>query len=500
MSALTQKRGWMFAALAALGLVGLGVGVGVAQRGEPASPPIDEQALQHAEALSTSFRSVAKSASPSIVSIVTITKGQAIEQVQFPFDDNSPFKRFFEDDPQLKKFFEDRQFQQPRKSPSKQGMGSGFVIDEKGVILTNSHVVKGADEVKIRFSDGREFLATDIKTDPRADVAIVRFEAPKGLKAIPLGDSAQMEVGDWVLAIGSPFGLDTTVTSGIISAKGRVPGINQREDYLQTDAAINPGNSGGPLLNLRGEVIGINTAISSRGGGNDGIGFAIPINMAKWVAKQLIENGEVQRGFLGVLIQDLNGPLAKQLDITTTNGALVQEVLKDSPAAKAGLKPGDVVMKLNGNNVSSPKTLQDAVEKLAIGQKYELVILRDGKEQALGVTIEKMPTGDLRASTSQHESSNSRFDQLGLDGQELTSDLQKQLNLENAKGVLISKVQSDSLADKAGLKVGDVIEKVGRTKVQTKADLEKAINRIPKDEGVLLLVHNKNGSRFVVLP
>jgi serine protease Do len=495
MKAFTANRGWFYAVVASLCIVG--AALAVAQRGQ--SVPMDEKAIQHAEAISVSFRNVAKSASPSIVSIVTMTKGHSIEQAQFGFDDNSPFRQFFENDPQLKRFFDRREFSTPRQTPQQRGMGSGFVIDESGIIMTNSHVVKGADEVKVRLSDGREFIASDIKTDARTDVAILRIKAPKGLKAIPLGDSNSMEVGDWVLAIGSPFGLDTTVTSGIISAKGRVPGINQREDYLQTDAAINPGNSGGPLLNLRGEVIGINTAISSRGGGNDGVGFAIPINMAKWVADQLIEKGEVQRGYLGVMIQDLNGPLAQKLNVTADAGALVAQVLADAPAAKAGLKPGDVVMQLDGHQVNSSKSLQDAVEKLEVGKAYDLQILRNGEKQTLSVTIEKMPADEQLAQATQSDSSESSDDNLGLNVQELTSALRSKLNLPNVEGVVVSKVESGSPADNAGLKAGDVIEKVGNTKVATADEFKTAIENSKLEDGILLLVHSNGGSRFVVL-
>lgn len=495
MKALSANRSWLFALL--VSLCSVGVAVGVAQRGEPVD--VNDKAVAQAEALSLSFRTVANAASPSIVSIETLTQGKEIEQAQLPFDDDSPFKQFFENDPQLKRFFERREYSTPRQSPQQRGMGSGFVIDESGIILTNNHVVKGADEVKVRFSDGREFVATDIKTDPRADVAILHIDAPKGLKAIPLGDSSQMEVGDWVLAIGSPFGLDTTVTAGIISAKGRVPGINQREDYLQTDAAINPGNSGGPLLNLRGEVIGINTAISSRGGGNDGVGFAIPINMAKWVADQLIKNGEVKRGYLGVMIQDLNTPLAKKLNVHSDGGALVAQVLSDSPAAKAGLKPGDVVLKLSGHAVNSSKSLQDAVEKLEIGKAYDLEILRNGDKQTLSVTIEQMPAVDSVAGATQSDSSENHFDNLGLNVQELTDALRKKLDVGNVEGVVVSNVQDGSPADKAGLKAGDVIEKVGQTKVTTPDEFKAAVENSKLEDGILLLVHSDGGSRFVVL-
>ncbi len=506
MKALSAHRSWLFAMVASVTLVGVAAGLAQNHQHDSAPIPADTPGIKEAQALSMSFRAVAKIASPSIVSIETVTNGKVIEQANLPYGDDSPFKKFFENDPQLKRFFDQREFstpqapgQAPRQAPKQRGMGSGFVIDDSGIILTNSHVVNGADEIKVRLTDGREFVATDVKTDPRADVAIVRITPPKDLKAIPLGDSGKMEVGDWVLAIGSPFGLETTVTSGIISAKGRVPGINQREDYLQTDAAINPGNSGGPLLNLRGEVIGINTAISSRGGGNDGVGFAIPINMAKWVAHQLIEKGEVQRGYLGVMIQDLAGPLAKKLNVKADDGALVAQILADSPAAKAGLKPGDVVLRLDGHNVHSPKSLQDAVEKLDIGKAYELEILRNGEKEVLSVTIEKMPTDDVVAKASERGRSQNRYEELGLGVQELTPALRNKLNLKDVQGVVVANVEEGSPADKAGLKSGDVIEKVGNEKVATPDEFRKAIENSKLEDGILVLVHSGGGSRFLVI-
>ena len=266
-------RNWIVAVLAALLLVG--AAVGMAQRESGRGAAVNTAADEHE--LSSVFRHITKQALPSVVSIETI--GKAVEVTRSPFfDERSPFRRFFENDPQLREFFEELPRQQ---LPPSHGMGSGFIIDPSGIILTNNHVVRNAERVKVKLQDGREFVATDVKTDPRSDVAIVRIEADRPLPVLPLGNSDRIEIGDWVLAVGSPFGLQGTVTAGIISAKGRGPGIASREDFLQTDAAINPGNSGGPLLNLNGEAIGINTAISTRSGGYDGIGFAIPINMAK---------------------------------------------------------------------------------------------------------------------------------------------------------------------------------------------------------------------------
>ncbi|MEK6263127.1 MAG: trypsin-like peptidase domain-containing protein, partial [Planctomycetota bacterium] len=308
--------------------------------------------LPNAQDLSVAFRTVAAEAVPSIVSIETTTKarqvqgrGQQIQEGDIP----PSFRQFFQNDPQLEELFKNRG--RGRAIPQQRGMGSGFIIDASGVILTNNHVVKGADEVKVRLHDGREFIARDVKTDPRTDVAIVRIEA-SGLKAIKLGDSHAMQVGDWVLAIGSPFGLDTSVTAGIISAKGRNNKITDRADFLQTDAAINPGNSGGPLVNLHGEVIGINTAIATESGGYDGIGFAIPTHIAGWVSQQLMASGEVKRGYIGTQIQAVDANIAKQFNVKVRDGALVRSVMPKSPAEKAGLEPGDVILKLNGQAIS----------------------------------------------------------------------------------------------------------------------------------------------------
>jgi len=263
--------------------------------------------------LSNVFREISRKAMPAIVAIETVSKTSEVSnEKSMPFDENSPFQDLLEKDPRFKDMLKQHQ-NQPRRAPRRMGTGSGFVINKSGLILTNSHVVRGADVVNVTLNDGREFTATDIRMDPRSDVAVIKIDAPN-LQAIPMGDSSKMEIGDWVLAIGNPFGIGMSVTNGIISAKGRGPGINDREDYLQTDAAINPGNSGGPLLNLRGEVIGINTAISSRSGGYDGVGFAIPVNMVRWVSGQLIDHGQVNAHF-GRGIQPISNELAKSFNI-----------------------------------------------------------------------------------------------------------------------------------------------------------------------------------------
>ena len=498
MKTLHANRHWLVALTGSMLLVG--AAVGLADR-----KPADQQAIRQARDLSTAFRIVAKQATPAVVSIETTSKPKVMEEAQLrsPFGGDSGLEEFFQRDPQLRRFFEQqRRFQQQRPTPEKKGMGSGFVIDADGIILTNNHVVQDADEVKVRFSDGREYIATDVRTDPRTDVAVVRIDVPKGsLEVLPMGDSNDVQVADWVLAVGSPFGLATTVTQGIISAKGRVPGINERENYLQTDAAINPGNSGGPLVNLDGEVIGINTAISSKSGGYDGIGFAIPINMAKWVATQLIDKGEVDRAYLGVTIQEVSSPIAKQLGVELGKGALVGQVFKNSPAAEAGVEPGDLILKLDGKTVSGPSGLQDAVERLELGKKYPLVVLRDGETKTLTVNAQEMPADYSRENLSQQSTSDRAqdYEEIGLSVQEITPDIARRLKLDGTDGVVVSSVNEDSPAGEVGIGVGDVITKVGNQRIRTKEDFEAAMKDANLEDGILMLVRSGSTSRFIVL-
>ena len=458
----------------------------------PPTPKADE--------LSAAFRTVAAEAMPSIVSIETMTKarqvrGSQLEEGEIP----APFRDFFRNDPRLDDMLRNRG--RGRAVPQRHGMGSGFIIDASGIILTNNHVVNGADEVKVRLHDGREFIGRDIKTDPRTDVAIVRIDA-SDLKPIKMGDSQAVQVGDWVLAIGSPFGLDMSVTAGIISAKGRSNRITARADFLQTDAAINPGNSGGPLINLRGEVIGINTAIATESGGYDGIGFAIPTHIASWVSQKLIANGTVTRGYLGTEIKAVDAVSARQFNLKAREGALVRSVLPGSPAEKAGLEPGDVILKLNDQAIDTPTSLQGTVEQLSVGKSYPMQILRGGKHQTLNVTIAEMPKDITVASQDETESapSASKFDKLGLEVRPLTKDLAKQLGVNATSGLVISGVEEGSPAQAAGLKSGDVIEKAGGHAVTTVEEYEKARDQFSTGDGLILNIRSSDGKRlFVVL-
>ena len=459
--------------------------------------------------LSHAFRQAARDALPAIVSIETVGKSTKVskgdQELWNQFGDNSPFGDFFKQDPRFKDMFKNA----PREAPRTHGMGSGFIIDASGIVLTNNHVVADAEKVKVKLQDGTEYVGTDIKTDPRTDVAIVHIKADRKLPTIHLGDSDSVEVGDWVLAVGSPFGLNATVTAGIISAKGRQGlGITERDDFLQTDAAINPGNSGGPLINLNGEVVGINTAISSRSGGYDGIGFAIPVNMARWVSQQLVESGSVRRGYLGVGIQPINAALAKQLEVPVGKGALVSQVMAGSPAANAKLEAGDVIVKLNGKQVTNPHNLQAVVEQLRIGNEYPLEIVRNGKEMTLHVTIREMPQTFTASLTQEGEekprqaprTDTESFDDLGMDVKELTNDVAQQLGYKgDLQGVLVSSVKDNSPASNSGLKTGMVIEKVANKPVKSPAEFKKVVEGQSVDKGILLLVRSPKGSHFMVL-
>ena len=452
-----------------------------------------------AQDLSAAFRHAARGALPGIVSIET--RGKAAVRTESGRDgDAGPFGDLFRNEPGLRDFF---RFRTPTPMPRSQGHASGFIIDRSGIILTNNHVIADAEQVKVKLSDGREYVATGIKGDPRSDVAILRIKPEGEIVPLRLGNSDAIDIGEWVLAIGSPFGLDLTVTAGIISAKGRGMGIAEREDFLQTDAAINPGNSGGPLINLNGEVIGMSTAISSRSGGYEGIGFAVPINLARWVADQLTSKGSVTRAYLGVMVQQVDQEMARQFKVPVGQGAIVTHVAPGSPAAAAKLEPGDVILRLDGKAVAGSRELQGLVEQLHIGRKYALVVLRHGKEQRVDVEVKEMPHEYALAGAHEPEGSKpaepGAFDDLGLEVADLTAEAARQLGYTEASGVAITSVKPDSPAAAEGLHDGMLIEKVGQRRVTTVAEFREALKEASIEKGVLLLVRSPRGSKFVVL-
>ncbi len=343
----------------------------------------DDAALVSARELSKAFRKSAKTVIPTVVKITTSSSPQIGRGLNLP----NPFgpDRFGEvpGDPA----------EEPEDDPQLPGLGSGVIIDAGGIILTNEHVVNGAAEVRVELADGRQFKAADVKIDPQSDLAIVRIKADGPLPAAKLGDSDALDIGDWVLAIGNPFDLDLTVSAGIISSKGRVLPSSRRAHFLQTDAAINPGNSGGPLVNLDGEVVGINTAIASASGVYEGVGFAIPSNLARWVADQLIAHGRVRRAYLGVAIAEVDPRAARELGVAVRQGVLVSEIFPNSPAAKAELRAGDVITAFAGRTVAQPRELQELVERAAIDSTQSIRIVRDGRARELSITVEALPDG-----------------------------------------------------------------------------------------------------------
>ena len=446
-------------------------------------------------AFSDGFADVAAKIKPSVVTVYS-EKTIKLPQFRTPFGDGFPFQYFFDQDDSPRP-----RHSLPREHQFKQtGMGSGIVIDKDGRVLTNFHVVDGTDEVKVKFADGATFDASIVGTDPRSDLAVLKIkgQVPADLTPATLGDSESLRVGEWVLAVGAPFNFTQTVTAGIISAKGRTRIDNNSdkyEDFLQTDAAINPGNSGGPLVNLRGDVIGINTAIISASGQNAGVGFAIPINMAQRIVRQLVKSGKVTRGYLGVVIQDLTPGLAEQFKIIGTKGAVVNQVTKDAPADKAGLKLGDIITHLNGQPVDDTGQLRNRVAGTDPGTKAELTIVRDGKTRTLPVTVGELPeTGQRLSAKSDDGAQPGRF---GIAVEPLTDRAAHGLGVEPGQGVLIESVENDSPAEEAGIHPGDLIVEVNRERITSVEEFNNAMRKTGSK--VLLLIKVKDGSRFVVL-
>jgi len=376
-------------------------------------------------------------------------------------------------------------------------MGSGVIIKDDGTILTNNHVISEANEIKITLSDKRTFSAKLIGTDPKTDVAVIKIDKKvNDLKPAILGDSDKLEVGEWVLAIGNPFGLKSTVTSGIISFEGRGNvGVADFEDFIQTDAAINPGNSGGALVNLSGEVIGINTAIASKTGGYMGIGFAIPINMAKKVMDALITKGKVTRGYLGVRIQDMTEEFAKNLKLeSTSKGIVVGDVIKDSPAARAGLKPYDVIMKLNGQDVDDINHFRNTIAITPPNTEVALIIWRDGSNMDIKVRLAELKGEETDKVTDQEEEAKD----LGFKVKEITPDIAKQLNIDSStKGCVVIDVQMGSSAMEAGLRKGDIIKEINRQRIKSLADFKNVTGKLKKGDSILLQVQREEGTLLI---
>lgn len=464
-----------------------------------------DEAIEDLRQTGKAFASVARSVSPSVVFIQVEGKASS-EMTQFfsPFNDDWPFGEDF-----FKRFFGDRfpgfprtpRPDEPQDGPSIRGQGSGFVfeakdrlISDKTYILTNNHVVEHAGKIKVKFQDGREFEAKVTGRDPQSDIAVIEINA-SGYPALRLADSSELEVGEWVVAIGNPFGLSHTLTVGVVSATGRTSiGINDYEDFIQTDAAINPGNSGGPLVNLDGEVVGMNTAIFSRSGGYMGVGFAIPSNLAKAIANQLIEHGGVTRGYLGIVIQQLTSDLAESFGIDTLQGILVAQVTKDSPAQKAGLRQGDIIELFQGEPVKDVGSFRNRVALTTPGRTVELTILRNGERKNLKVTIGKLDQDKMTA-----EERSQRAEDIGLTVQTLTPQLAEQFDATAGEGVVVTEVRPGSIAAMAGIKPGMIILQVNRKEVNSAVAFQRAIKESSNDKRVLLLIRDEGMQRYVVL-
>jgi serine protease Do len=474
------------------------------------------EALMHATSLSKAFRNAAEKATPSVVVVRSETKAKrpaARGQRQGPQRrggggggenpfKGTPFEDFFRDG--MPEGFE---FEGPegegRGTPPRSGVGSGVIVDAAGLVLTNNHVVEGADQVVVELPDGREFRAAEIKTDPASDLAVVKLADARDLPTARLGDSDKLEIGDWVIAIGNPFELETTVSAGIISGKGRELGSIRRAKFLQTDAAINPGNSGGPLVNLAGEVVGINTAIASNSGGYQGVGFAIPINLAKWVSGQLIAKGSVERGYLGVSIGPLTNELAAKFGIAGRKGVVVTDVMDDTPAAAAGVKDYDVITAFDGQAIDGPRSLQEVVERSAIGQQHRLTVMRDGKPLELTVSVKPLPDkvadgGGPRGRRQTAENEETFYSKaFGLEVRDKASMAENAY--EGFDGVIVDRVDPEGLAAEAGLGPGVLVRKVGKMPVKTIADFAAAIEKESPEEGVVLQVRTPRGNSVVLL-
>ncbi len=430
------------------------------------------------------FSQVVQEISPAVVN-VRVSKKVKMKHPPLggPFDffGGSPFEKFFEP-PQGEDYLQ-------------QGSGSGVIVSADGYILTNNHVVEEADEVKVKTADGKEYEAKVVGTDPRTDLAVIKVDA-KGLAAARLGNSDAVEVGEWVLAVGNPFELSNTVTAGIISARGRANmGLADYEDFIQTDAAINPGNSGGPLVNLDGEVIGINTAIATRTGGNMGIGFAIPINMAKQIMDQLIKTGKVTRGWLGVYIQPVTSQLQEQFKLKSTEGALVADITAGGPAEKAGLKRGDVIVAFNGKPVKETNHLRNMVAATKIGTEADVKVIRDGKTKTIRVKIGELPEEEA---TAGRQLGGGFQNELGFEVQNLTPAIKRQLGVpDDQGGVVVREIKQASDAYQNGLRKGDVIIEVNRAPVADVSAFSHAVSALSAGDQVLAVVITQGHTRYV---
>ena len=455
----------------------------------PDLPPPDRDLGSAQLPQSGTFAPLIKRASPAVVSVQSTRTAKVPQMSGMP--EGFPFPWFFGPEGPN---------QQPQERRQR-GIGSGVIFSADGYVLTNHHVIEDADEVKVQLSDEREFDAEIIGSDAKTDIAVLKVDG-SDLPVLPLGNSEAVEVGDIVLAIGNPFGIGQTVTMGIVGATGREFGIMARqagyEDFIQTDAAINPGNSGGALVNTRGELVGINTAILSRSGGNQGVGFAVPVNLAHHVTKQLVEHGRVQRGYMGVGIQDISPAMSKTLDLPDSKGAVVTSVEPGGPADEAGFEQYDVIRAIDGRKIQDTRELRLSVANEAPGDTIVVEVLRNGSSRTLSVTLTEFPEDDGMARSSGRRGQDGALE--GVSVEDLTPEVAQRLRLDaDIQGVVVTRVRPNSPAAEAGLAPGDVIQEVARQAVASVREFRSAMGSIGEGEAVLLLVHSRGRSHFVVI-
>ncbi len=464
-------------------LVGFGYGVSTAVKSSttPNSTVVTNSDIPMIPA---NFSELAEKVRPGVVNIQVVKK---IKNIDFgfrhfsgaPFGEKNPFGDFFGP------FSEEN----PPRGFEQRGVGSGFVMNRDGYILTNNHVVEDADQIKVKLTNGKEYDGKIIGRDPKTDLALIKIKASSDLQPLNLGNSDDLKVGSWVVAVGSPFGLEQTVTAGIVSAKGRVIGSGPYDNFIQTDASINPGNSGGPLINMKGEVVGINTAIIASG---QGIGFAIPINMAKEIAPQLQEKGHVTRGWLGVSIQEVTPALAKSFDLKEKKGALVAQVVSGSPAEKAGIEQGDVIVEFDGKEVTDSKDLPRIVASTPIGKAVTIKLLRNGKALDRQVKVGEMEEKVEVAESPSHKS-------LGITVQNLTPEIAKGLGLKKDTGVVVTRVEPGSPAADAGIQTGDLVQEVNRKPVKNVEDFVQKVEKAKGQDNILLLIQRGQNNMFAAV-
>ena len=430
------------------------------------------------------FVGLSKELRPLVVHISSTGAPQS-PSPRSPFGDDDPFGDFW------RRFFGERFPRSPSPSP-RRSVGSGFVVDPSGYILTNDHVVEEGQELTVKLADGSEHRARVAGRDPKTDIALIKIDVDRNLPVVALGDSDALQVGEWVLAIGNPFGLEHTVTSGIVSAKGRRIGAGPYDNFIQTDASINPGNSGGPLINLRGEVVGVNTAIFSRGGGNIGIGFAIPINLVKGLLSQLRDKGKVVRGWLGVVIQDVDAEMAEALKMGEARGALVASLAPGGPADTAGIEVGDVIVAFDGSPVAKSGDLSLIVARTEVGRLVDVAVVRNGRRVTVEAEIGRL--GEDEAVVVVEEGS-----ELGLTVRDLTEEPAARRGSRDREGVVVTAVESGSPAEQGGIRVGDVILEIDRKRIGGIKDFRRIAGKLKKGSGILFLIRREDATIFLAL-